>query len=123
MGKTGKSSKITFRSVSVQYGDKDFFIADTFSDSLSFHSDILRREKHMLWGRRIEDEVKKCDDLARLIEELSRKLNLSVGSEQSGEAAKAEFYRQIDLPFRRWLGELDPQNEQDCGYEYAEKKM
>lgn len=122
LGKIGKSSKITFRSVSVQYGDKDFFIADTFSDSLSFHSDILRREKHMLWGRRIEDEVKKCDDLARLIEELSRKLNLSVGSEQSGEAAKAEFYRQIDLPFRRWLGELDPQNEQDCGYEYAEKK-
>lgn len=120
--KIGKSSKITFRSVSVQYGDKDFFIADTFSDSLSFHSDILRREKHMLWGRRIEDEVKKCDDLARLIEELSRKLNLSVGSEQSGEAAKAEFYRQIDLPFRRWLGELDPQNEQDFGYEYAEKK-
>ena len=122
LGKFGRSSKITFRSVSVQYGDKDFFIADTFSDSLSFHSDILRREKHMLWGRRIEDEVKKCDDLARLIEELSRKLNLSVGSEQSGEAAKAEFYRQIDLPFRRWLGELDPQNEQDCGYEYAEKK-
>lgn len=120
--KIGKSSKITFRSVSVQYGDKDFFIADTFSDSLSFHSDILRREKHMFWGRRIEDEVKKCDDLARLIEELSRKLNLSVGSEQSGEAAKAEFYRQIDLPFRRWLGELDPQNEQDFGYEYAEKK-
>ena len=76
----------------------------------------------MLWGRRIEDEVKKGDDLARLIEELSRKLNLSVGSEQSGEAAKAEFYRQIDLPFRRWLGELDPQNEQNCGYEYAEKK-
>ena len=107
LGKIGKSSKITFRSVSVQYGDKDFFIADTFSDSLSFHSDILRREKHMLWGRRIEDEVKKCDDLARLIEELSRKLNLSVGSEQSGEAAKAEFYRQIDLPFRRWLGQRE----------------
>ena len=122
LGKFGKLGKVTFRTVSVQYGDKDFFIADTFSDSLAFHSDILRKEKRMIWGRRIEDEVKKCDALARLIEELSRKLNLSAGSEQSGEDAKAEFYRQIDLPFRSWLEELDPQNDQIDAYEYAEKR-
>lgn len=122
LGKSGRAGKIMFRSVSVQYGDKDFFIADTFSDSLVFHSDILIRQKWMVWGKRIEHEVKKCEELARLIEELSRKLNLSAGIEHSGEEAKAEFYRQVDLPFRSWLEALDPQEEQERPIDYEERK-
>lgn len=76
----------------------------------------------MIWGKRIENEVKKCEELARLIEELSRKLNLSAGFKRSGEEAKAEFYRQIDLPFRSWLEALDPQEEQERPIDYEERK-
>lgn len=120
----GKSerNKIMFRSVSVQYSKQNRTIADTFSDSLVFHSDILNKQKWMVWGRRIENEVRKCDNLARLIEELSRKLNLSAGLEHSGEEAKAEFYRKIDIPFRRWLEELEPQNESEKSTDYEERK-
>ena len=123
LGKFGKAGKIMFRSVSVQYkGSQNSAIEDTFSDSLVFHSDILVRQKWMIWGKRIENEVKKCEELARLIEELSRKLNLSAGFKRSGEEAKAEFYRQIDLPFRSWLEALDPQEEQERPIDYEERK-
>ncbi len=114
--------QVTFRSVSVQYGDKDFFIADVFDDSLTFHSDLLKEAKWIDWGERIREEVRKCEELARLIGDLSKMLNLSVGSEKSGDEAKAEFYRQIDLPFRGWLENLNPSGMQENEYQYAEQK-
>lgn len=115
-----ETQQITFRSISVQYGDKDYFITDTFSDSITFHSDLLKEDKWINWGERVQAEVLKCDELAELVKELSRKLSLSAGIENSGEEAKAEFYRQIDLPFRKWLELLNPQEAQNQ-YDYADQ--
>ena len=116
-----EEDQITFRSVAVQYGDKDFFIADTFSDSLTFHLDLLKEDTWLNWGEKVQEEVRKCEELAGYIGDLSKKINLSVGSEQSGDEAKAEFYRQIDLPFRGWLEKLKPQKVQENEYQYAKQ--
>lgn len=116
-----EEDQVTFRSVSVQYGDKDFFIADTFSDSITFHANLLKTDIWVEWGERVRDEVRKCEEMARVVGDLSKRLNLAAGSEQSGDEAKAEFYRQIDLPFRSWLRMLDPEEGQKKESEYAEK--
>ena len=116
-----EEDQVTFRSVSVQYGDKDFFIADTFSDSITFHANLLKTDIWVEWGERVRDEVRKCKEMARVVGDLSKRLNLAAGSEQSGDEAKAEFYRQIDLPFRSWLRMLDPEEGQKKESEYAEK--
>lgn len=107
------ADRITFRSVSVQYGDKDFFIADTFNDSITLHTDLLKEENWIDWGDMIIEEVKKCDELAGLIKELARELSLSAGMSSSGEKEKAEFYSQIDIPFRKWIEVLNPQSVYD----------
>lgn len=116
-----EEDQVTFRSVSVQYGDKDFFIADTFSDSITFHANLLKTDIWVEWGERVRDEVRKCEEMARVVGDLSKRLNLAAGSEQSGDEAKAEFYRQIDLPFRSWLRMLDPEEGQKKESEYVEK--
>ena len=116
-----EEDQVTFRSVSVQYGDKDFFIADTFSDSITFHANLLKTDIWVEWGERVRDEVRKCEEMARVVGDLSKRLNLAAGSEQSGDEANAEFYRQIDLPFRSWLRMLDPEEGQKKESEYAEK--
>ena len=112
---------VTFRTVAVQYGDKDFFIADTFSDSLTIHSDLLKKDKWMIWGERIKEEVTKCEEIARIVGDLAKRLNLSVGIERSGEDAKAEFYRQIDLPFRGWLEQINSKEGREDVYKNPDK--
>lgn len=68
-----EEDQITFRSVAVQYGDKDFFIADTFSDSLTFHLDLLKEDTWLNWGEKVQEEVRKCEELAGYIGDLSKK--------------------------------------------------
>lgn len=105
---TGRE-KVTFRSVAVQYGDKDFFIADTFSDSLTFHSYLFEETEWKNWGMRIQNEVKACERIAQLVGDLAKRILLAVGSEKgSGDEARAEFYRRIDVPFRSWLENIEP---------------
>ena len=84
----------------MQYkGSQNSAIEDTFSDSLVFHSDILVRQKWMIWGKRIENEVKKCEELARLIEELSRKLNLSADLNALEKKQKQSFIDKLICHF------------------------
>ena len=40
-----KHQMICFSIASVQYGDKDFFVTDEFSDSLTFYAELLTEEK------------------------------------------------------------------------------
>ena len=55
-----KMKPICFRIASVQYGDKDFFVNDTFNDSLAFQGELLLQMSRP-WQTRILDEINNWD--------------------------------------------------------------
>lgn len=99
---------IKFCTSSAQYGDKDFFISDVFSDSLSFHKKLLE-EANDGWRSAIADEVAKCDQLATAVYYLAKDLDSAMGESEgkSYKAAKEQLYFRIDVPFRNWLESID----------------
>lgn len=110
-----KSRKlISFSIASVQYGDKDFFVNDVFSDSLTFHTDLLT-EIGEHWRAKITEEIKKCDESAAALRFLAKDIELAAGSAEDTvlkravvERAREQYYYEIDLPFRNWLERIDP---------------
>lgn len=106
-----KGKKITYQIASVQYGDKDFFAADTFEDSLSFHLNLLT-ELGEAWTNSITSAVRLCDDVANQVGQLAKNLVLAAGGSDSDadgdvQRAKEQFYYRVDMPFRAWLQTLD----------------
>lgn len=90
-------------------------IDDVISDSLSFHADLLD-EVGSKWRNRINVEIGKCEEAARLVYKLSVNLQCAAGAKEpkdekdksvTGDKEKAQFYGLIDQPFRLWLAELD----------------
>lgn len=113
--------------VSVQYGDKDFFVTDTFSDTLSMHRAVLQDEA---WQLRIQDAIKICDYLAQAIYFLATDINFASGGsnttkEHDAKQAQSQFYTLIDMPFRMWLYSLNPdeQDEDEVLTEWTEKAI
>ena len=116
---------IRFAIASVQYGDKDFFVNDLFSDSITFRTDLLT-ELGRRWQKIITEEVGKCEDLAKKLGFFAKDLELAAGAstETAGDnssvtGAKERFYYEIDIPFREWLEEIDPEWENDSAEERA----
>ncbi|MEG1471510.1 MAG: type I-E CRISPR-associated protein Cse1/CasA [Clostridia bacterium] len=104
------SKQLCFQIDSVQYGDKDFFVADVFTDSLSLHADLLT-QLGSSWMVRIQDEVARLDQIAGDVASLAKNL-VRAESSSNGNAkansAKAQFYYRIDMPFREWLQSIAP---------------
>lgn len=105
---------ISFSIASVQYGDKDFFVNDVFSDSLTFHTDLLT-EIGEHWRAKITEEIEKCEKSAEALRDLARDIELAAGSSKDTvlkravvERAREQYYYEIDLPFRNWLERIDP---------------
>ena len=101
---------------SVEYGDKDFFVKNVFSDSLTMHSAILS-EFGKGWRSSIETEIKHCDDLALAIAHLAQNLYVASGGSNNSKnerfkvvatAAKEQLYYRLDMPFREWLRSIEP---------------
>lgn len=117
----GSGSLIRFRIMGVEYGDKDFFIADTFSDELSFHMELLG-ELGRVWRNTVRDEIGHCEKLADAVGWLACDLAIAAGRDKDGSQkaaagkAKEQFYFRLDQPFREWLGAIDPR----CGEEERE---
>lgn len=108
---------IRFQITGVGYGDKDFFVTETFSDTLAFHAQMLD-EMGMKWRAIVVDEIGRCEQLAKAVGELARDLAQAAGgSEEDGRNAAApareQFYFAVDQPFRLWLHEIDPEWEQE----------
>lgn len=99
---------IKFCTSSAQYGDKDFFISDVFSDSLSFHKKLLE-EANDGWRSAIADEVAKCDQLATAVYHLANDIDAAMGEDEgkSYVNAKEQLYFRIDIPFRKWLESIN----------------
>lgn len=105
---------ISFSVASVQYGDKDFFVNDVFSDSLTFHTDLIT-EIGEHWRAKITEEIEKCKKSAAAPRDLAKDIELAAGSSEDTvlrravvERAREQYYYEIDLPFRNWLERIDP---------------
>lgn len=101
---------VRFRIASVQYGDKDFFVTDVFSDALEFHRGFLEKlsDKNRGWITRIQDEIKKCEDTAMYLSFLEEGLQKAAGNSSTPITVTEQFFERIDTPFRAWLRTLDP---------------
>lgn len=116
------ASSYTFSTAiaSVEYGDKDFFVKNVFSDSLTMHSSLLS-EAGRNWQNNIEQEIKKCDEIASKVADFVQNMYFASGgkkgdSEKNAKSdnmkkdAKEQLYYRLDIPFRKWLRNIDPDN-------------
>ena len=115
-----KKQFIRFSMVSMQYGDKNASVDDIFSDSLSFHVDVLA-ELGQRWREKINKEIELINEVALAVGFLCGDIQIAAGlkyspkdaqskkaiEEPKGHARK-QFYYSIDVPFREWLASIDP---------------
>ena len=114
-GLLDKKRTIRFRTASVQYGDKDFFVADVLGDYIDFHIDILTEPGGLLTAM-ILSEIDKCEQAAKLVGRLASALNKAAGgsSENISKYGKEQYYHRIDSPFRKWLMNFDLEYDNDA---------
>jgi len=100
---------ICYQIASVQYGDKDFFVTDVFSDSMTFSAAMLSG-MNFVWKDMVEKAIAFCDDMAfasgRLADELDKAAGGDGGSRM--QQAKRQYYYNVDVPFLTWLRGIDP---------------
>lgn len=104
------NSCIRFQTTAVKYGDKDFFVDDVYSDLLSFNIDLLTSLGED-WRIRIIDELKTTDKLVGQVGLLAQNLAQAIGDTNGNSQkniAKEQAYFRIDMPFRRWLEGINP---------------
>ena len=101
---------------SVEYGDKDFFVRNVFTDTLSMHSEILS-EVGANWRYDIETEIQHCESLAYEIGKFAQNLYVASGGDNSPknktftelpDKVKEQLYYRLDMPFRKWLISINP---------------
>ncbi len=110
---------ICYSVVSVTYGSQNCGVDDDFSDSLSFHSNLLS-EVGGVWQIKIKDQVDFVDRVANALGTLAGNLAIAAGKREikngrplpaagfrAAENTKSQYYHRIDEAFRKWL--LQPQ--------------
>ena len=109
-----RNQTITTLIASAQYGDKDFFIDNVFSDSVSMSVDILT-EKGKAWRGRINEEIEKCNEVAKKVHSFAMNVHMANGGDaedtEIGKKAKEQFFYKLDIPFREWLVSIDPEED------------
>ena len=107
--------------VSLVYDEKQATslpVKNIFSDSLTMHSSLIS-ELGANWRSIIEDEIKKCEKLAGYTVYLVKHLYVASGGSNSSkdkhyneitDTAKEQLYYRLDMPFREWLRNIEP----DC---------
>lgn len=98
---------MTFRTASVKYGDKDFFVDDVFADSVSVNAALLTRLGEE-WIPRIEDALEKTEACVKKLGDFARDLGRCAGGKGDADSAKERAYHALDKPFRAWLAGIDP---------------
>ena len=103
----------------VEYGDKDFFVKNVFSDSLSMHSKLLTKLGEN-WRNIITSEIAKCENVAYYIGKLAQNLYVASGGSNSPKdkhyneivaQTKEQLYYRLDVPFREWLRRINPDSD------------
>ena len=102
----------------VEYGDKDFFVKNVYSDSLTMHAELLS-DLGADWRAKIETEIDRCGKLTNIIAFLAQNLYVASGGSNSKKdkhymeipnVVKSQLYYRFDMPFRKWLRSVDPES-------------
>lgn len=116
--------------VSVEYGDKDFFVKNIFSASFQMHSSILS-EVGANCRAKVEYEIEKCEEAAKIIGKFASNVYIASGGSNNDTKdirndAMSQLYYRLDVPFRKWLLKVDPDNikgEYELQWEKTVKKI
>ena len=123
---------IRFAISGMKYGDKDFFVQNVFWDSLMVNKQLLI-DIGANWREKIKVEINRCEQLADAIRKLAGNLYLASGGTKgdakswdktflkSRESASAQLYFRLDMPFRRWLAGITPEEVDSADYETEER--
>ncbi len=108
---------ICMETVGINYDSKKCKITNIFSDSLSFHAEILSELGAGLRSD-IQTEIQKCEKLANAAGHLARHLHIAEGGsdnscESAVNTAKEQLYYRLDMPFREWLVSIEPNEDGD----------
>lgn len=104
--------------VAALYGDKDFFVNDSICDALDFHADILTEQFAEEWQNIIVTEVNVAEKTAGIMGALAMDIALASGADRDkvgincSQKAQQEFYFAVDRPFREWLADIEPQQDE-----------
>ena len=109
-----RHSLIRFRITSAQYDEKNCSVTDVFSDSLSFHADLLT-ELGRMWQIMVTQEIELADQIANEVGYLAANIGKAAGGDGASgrQTAKEQFYHRLDVHFRDWLRSLDPDHDED----------
>ena len=121
-----KTRFVKFRIVGVEYGSMNCGVVDEFSDSLEFHASILD-DLSQKWQNIIMTEIERCNRLALIVGQLGRNLEKAIGGDgvSAEKRTKEQAYYRLDIPFRQWLLQIDPEQnlEKEKQYRMEWKKM
>lgn len=108
------NKQVVFRSVGIQYGDKNSSIENVFGDNVAVSTHLLEKKGLDIFVPRIisvigvtDDCVKKYGMFAAYVEKASgrdKKRLMEVS-----EAAREDMFFELDLPFRSWLAGINPE--------------
>lgn len=107
---------VTLQIAGVKYGDKDFFVTDVFQDTLTINANMVSKHGQE-WVTRITRLLTITEGCVKQLFFLATDLAKASGDSDSlqhkagegnGSAARAEAYFRMDMPFRRWLTNIDP---------------
>lgn len=114
---------VTFRTVSIQYGNQDSCVDNIIQDCLTFHAELLQEIGSVGYSM-VESEICQIDRAAKCIGTLAYELFLASGwigdsrtKQKRGKIRKnrsiEQFYDMVDAPFRQWMASLNPKEGRD----------
>lgn len=110
-------SQVQFRITAIRYGDKDFFVDDVFEDNIHFSAGLLG-EQGDDWLPIVEHNIRTTDLLVGQFTKLAQNLAKASGDSDAGrlrqiaEAAREQAFFRLDMPFRRWLEQIKPDEDE-----------
>lgn len=137
-----KKRVIHFHTLSVDYGEHSSAVVDTYGDYLDVCPSILLEAGNQYMNM-VQHEVEICEKLATCFFRLAIHVAMAAGNESRDIQSKAkdlrfasgdimgdqkykkynrnsigiyekeQFYNRIDIPFRRWLLSIDPEQDTD----------
>ena len=114
---------VNFQTASVKYDDKSSSVHDVFSDTISLNAGILK-QKGEDWIYRIVEEISTTALLVNHVGDLAQDLAKAAGHEDGDgdkSAAIEQAYFRLDNPFRNWLADIDPDNDNERKQEVCEE--
>ena len=116
-----RKEQIVLNMVGIRYDNQEASVKDVYTDQLAMQLAVLD-ELSRPWTVRINREVERCEKAAESIGVLCKELKLAGGldynqvkgfkeTQKVTEDARAQFYFAVDQPFRQWLQEIDPEQD------------